>query len=153
MGATEIQADDELAAAREASQNGNGELQADGRDLPDGAADDPEVSEEEDGQLFVVEHGQRVTLSNLVKRGLPVRYEFKLSAKGVKGSGDMGLIGFGDPDITLLVPARAGKVEIDPTYDGDGTVKSVTIRAHVKPLTVYDVRSEAARMVLGGESA
>jgi hypothetical protein len=113
------------------------------------AALDTEVGEEDDGQtLFVLEGGRQVTLGTLVKRGTSILYEFKMDGKAVKGR-DMSLIPFDDPDMVLVVPVRAGKVETDPTYNDDGTVKHVTVRAHVKPKTVYDARSQAARAVLG----
>jgi hypothetical protein len=109
-----------------------------------------EMDEEGDGQfLFVLEEGKKVTFDTLYERGTPVLYEFVLGSKGVKGAGDMGLIAFSDPDILLLVPARAGKIEVAPTYDGDGLVKHVTVRAHVKPLTVFDAHSAAGREALG----
>lgn len=99
----------------------------------------------------MLEHGEHVTLGTLIKRGTSVLYEFKLGGKAVKGGGAMGLLSFDQPDMTLVVPVRAGKVEIDPTYDADGLVKHVTVRAHVKPKTVYDGRSAAGRTALLGE--
>jgi hypothetical protein len=49
------------------------------------------------------------------------------------------------------VPCRAGKTEVDPTYNPDGTVKKVVIRQNMKPITAYDARSEAGRVALTGE--
>ena len=82
------------------------------------------------------------------KRGTSIQYEVQLSGKSVKGK-DMSLVAFDDPELTLVVPVVAGKVVIDPTYDGDGNIKHVTVRAYLKPKTVYDARSQAARAVLG----
>ena len=110
-----------------------------------------ETSEEEDGQVFVIEQGRNVTLGTLIKRGTPVHYEFKLGGKAIKGAAGMGLLAFNDPEMTLVVPVRAGKVEIDPTYDAEDNVKHVTVRASVKPLMVYDSRTEAAQVALRGE--
>jgi hypothetical protein len=135
-------------AARDGSTNGSGEMPPREGD-PIGA----EPIEEEDGQYAfeIEEQGKRVTLGSLIKRGTPVKYEFKLGAKAIKGSGGMGLISFDDPEMTLVVPVRAGAVTVEPTYDGDGGIKHVTVRAAVKPLTCYDARSEAALIALRGE--
>jgi hypothetical protein len=109
-----------------------------------------EIDEAGDGQfLFVIEDGKKVTLDTLFERGTPVLYEFSLGSKSVKGSGTMGLIPFYDPEMLLLVPARAGKVTVEPTYDGNGILKHVTVRAQVKPLTVFDAKSSTARDALG----
>jgi hypothetical protein len=51
----------------------------------------------------------------------------------------------------MIVPGRAGKVVIDPTYDGEGQVTKVVIRQHFKPTMVYDARTEAGRVALTGE--
>lgn len=136
-----------------AEANGSGSDEA-ARKAAQAAADEAAAAgggtgEEDDGQLFVMEAGKTVTLGTLIKRGIPVEYEFRLDGKSVKGK-DMALIAFDDPEITLVVPARAGKVVADPTYDADGALKSVTVRAHVKPKLVYDARTEAARAALGG---
>jgi hypothetical protein len=118
-------------------------------DAEDAGRKEPETGEEEDGQLFVVEQGKRVTLANLYARSTPVEVVFKFQGRSVKGGAETGLIPFSDPELTLIVPARAGKVEIDPTYDAEGNVSKVTIRPHVRAITVYDSRSEAARRLLG----
>lgn len=111
---------------------------------------EPATEQEDDGQVaFVMEHGKRVTLSSLVKKGIPVKYAFNMNGKSVQGGKAMGLISFSDPDLMLVVPARAGKVEIDPTYNDDGEVKEVTIRVNVKPRYVYDAQSDAGRQALG----
>lgn len=118
-------------------------------DMANGA--DEEHGEEDDGQLFVLEEGKTVTLGTLIKRGTPVEYEFKLSGKAIPGAKGMGLISFADPERTLIVPGRAGKVEVDPTYAPDGSVKKVNVRVHFKPTTAYDARTEAGRVALRGE--
>lgn len=149
--------DAEHAKLEESDQDAIDAVNATGdADLGDGAGRSiedlaDEHGEEEDGQLFVMEEGRKVTLGTLIKRSTPVEYEFKLGGKAVKGGGNMGLISFTDPDITLIVPGRAGKVEVDPTYNPDGSVKKVTIRAHVKPITAYDSRTEAGIAALRGE--
>lgn len=132
--------------AAEAAEESNGG----GRSIEARAANgEAETGEEDDGQLFVVESGRKVTLSTLYGRGTPVEIEFKLGSKGVKGGQDTGLISFMDPDLVLIVPGRAGKVEVDPTYNPDGTVKKVVLRPHVKPVSAYDSRSDAGRALLG----
>lgn len=141
------QSDDEAAAALNATDDADvGD--AAGRSIEDLAEDH---QEEEDGQLFVMEEGRKVTLGTLIKRSTPVEYEFKMGSKGVKGGPGMGLISFTDPDLVLIVPVRAGKVEVDPTYHPDGSVKKVTIRMNVKPLTAYDAATEAGVAALRGE--
>jgi hypothetical protein len=107
--------------------------------------------EEDDGQLFVLEHGEQVRLSTLYARNTPVEYGFVLEGKTIKGGPGMGLIAFSDPHRTLIVPGRAGKVEVDPTYDGDGNVEKVTVRAHFKPTMAYDSRTEAGKVAFRGE--
>jgi hypothetical protein len=107
--------------------------------------------EEDDGQMFVMEGGSKVTIGTLIARKTPVLYEFKLGGKAIKGATGMGLLAFNDPEMTLVVPVRAGKVEVEPTYDAEGNVKHVTVRAHVKPTMVYDSRTEAAKVALRGE--
>lgn len=145
------EATNELAKRRQARAE-TGSNGTDPASIADRAAEG-EAEEEDDGQVaFVLEQGKRVTLGSLYRRGCPIEYEFKLSGKAVKGGSNMGLIGFEDPDLTLVVPVRAGKVEVDPTYTPEGSVKKVTVRAHVKPTAVYDARTEAARAVLTGEA-
>lgn len=107
------------------------------------------AGEEDDGQMFVFEQGRKVTLGTLVGRNVPVTYEIKLTGRTLKGPGN--LIAFSDPDVTLIAPARAGRVITDPTYNDDGSVKSVAITQHVKTLTFYDARTEAGRVALRGE--
>lgn len=114
------------------------------------AAAEP-FQQEDDGQTFMFEQGRKVTLGTLIARGVRVEYEIKLGGKAVKGKGEMGLIGFDSPEILLVVPGRAGKVEIDPTYDADGTIDKVTVRAHIKPQMVYDASTEAGQAALRGE--
>jgi hypothetical protein len=109
------------------------------------------AGEEEDGQLFVMENGVKIGLRDLIARNTPIFFEFKMDGKAMKGGQDMGLISFTEPDRVLVVPGRAGKIVTDPTYDGDGSIKHVTVRQHFKPSTVYDGRTEAARVALLGE--
>lgn len=147
--------DDELARRRAAAKKGDDGEGAD----PDresieakaAAAADVPTDEEDDGQaFFVMEHGKRVTLSTLYKRDVAVVIEFKLGSKAIKGGEGTGLVSFSDPDLLLVVPVRAGKVEIDPTYDTEGSVKKVTIRPNLKPTGgAYDARTNPARRLLG----
>lgn len=112
-------------------------------------------AEEADGQQtmldtfeLVQEKGRPVTIAQLIARGTPVIQEWKFEGKSSRGTG--GLIPFSSPDVLLLVDARAGKVEIDPTYDAEGSVEKVTIRPHVKAVRVYDARTEQARVRFNG---
>lgn len=139
--------------AKDANPKSNGKAHDDdaARSIEDLAGEEVGAGEEDDGQLFVMESGKSVTLGTLIKRGTPILYEFKLGGRAVKGAQGMGLLSFAEPDMTLVVPVRAGKVEVDPTYNNDGSVKHVTVRAHVKPTMVYDARTEAAQVALRGE--
>lgn len=143
-----------LTADQDAVDDFNAEPDADvgeaaGRSIEDLAAD-PDT--EDDGQAyFVLEDEKPVTIGSLIKRGTPVEYEFKLQSKAIPGAQGMSLMAFSDPERTLVVPGRAGKVEIDPTYNPDGSVKKVTVRASFKPLMAYDARSKAAEVALYGE--
>lgn len=123
------------------SSNGTGDPKSIADRVTDG--DEPDQ-----GELFVLEQGKKVTLASLYARSTPVVLEWKFTGKAVKGSGENGLISFDDPDIVLVVPARAGKVEIDPTYNDDGSIKHVTLRPNVKAKTVYDARSEGAKSLM-----
>ena len=134
-------------AAAKAPKNDAGDEEA--RRAAQAAADEAAVGQEPDGQLFVMEGGVKIGLSSLMERGTPVHYEFKLDSKGVKGGQGMGLISFSEPDRVLVVPGRGGKIETDPTYNGDGTLKSVTVRQHFKPSTVHDSKTEEAAAALG----
>jgi hypothetical protein len=147
---TITQAEREATADFDAKQNGAAATGDDERSREE-AEPAGQVGEEDDGQFFVLEEGRPVGLSTLVKRGTRVEYEFKLDGHGVPGATGMSLIGYADPDRIMVVPGRAGKVVVDPTYDGDGRVKKVTIRQHFKPTMVYDARTEAGRVALSGE--
>jgi hypothetical protein len=129
--------------------NGAGESIADRAAAAESAGGEgAETGTEPDGQdFFVVERGKRVTLSTLYNRGTKVTFETQLTGKVLKGPGS--LLAFSDPDITLVVPARAGKVEIDPVYDEDGGVKEVHVRQKVKAKTFFDSESDAGREALG----
>lgn len=116
-------------------------------DLANGAGE--EHGEEDDGQLFVMEQGRKVTLSSLIARNTPTTYEVKLTGRALKGPGS--LIAFSDPDVTLVALCRAGKVTTEPTYNEDGTVKSVHVQQEIKTRTFYDARTEAAQVALRGE--
>lgn len=136
------------AAEAHAGSNGGGKGAEPGESL-EGLAQ--QTGEEDDGQVFVMENGVKLGLSSLVKRGTPVHYEFKMDGKGMKGGEGMGLISFEDPERTLIVPGRGGKIVTDPTYGPDGVVKHVTVRQHFKPTMVYDSRTEAGQVALRGE--
>ncbi len=128
----------------------NGHGPAENVEPPEGV-DLESLGDDPQDELFVLEGEKRVTLSQLISRSTPVEYEFKLGGKAVRGALGMSLVSFSEPDLTLVVPVRAGKVIVDPTYDADGAVKSVKVRVEVKPKRVYDSRSDAARQVLLGE--
>lgn len=129
-------------------------LNGNGRSIEDRAAEgDNELEPDAQEELFVLEGGKKVTISNLYGRGTPVMVEWQLSGKNLKGSGETGLLSYSDPDLLLVVPARAGKVEIDPTYNDDGSVKHVTLRQSLKARTFYDAQTEAAQLLLRGEPA
>jgi hypothetical protein len=110
---------------------------------------DPEDSPASQQELFVLENGERVTIGKLISRNTPIEYRFNLNSKSISGGDSMGLVGFSDPNMTLVVPCRAGKVIVDPTYLPDGTVEKVRITANFKPITAFDSRSDNARAVLG----
>ena len=152
----EIDRENEAQAARLAAEQD--ELDAGGDPDPDrnGDGSDQQFPEPDDAgdpqeELFVFEHGEQVKLSTLYSKGTPVEYELKLSGKAFGGGTGMGLLAFTDPERTLIVPGRAGKVEVDPTYNPDGTVKKVKVRQHFKPATAYDSRTDAGRAALVGE--
>jgi hypothetical protein len=108
-----------------------------------------DVDDDGQGALFVMEKGVKLGLGQLIARNTKIEYEFKLGGKGIKGAAGMGLLSFTDPERTLVVPGRAGKIEVEPTYDGDGSIAKVVIRAHFKPLMAYDASTEAGRVALG----
>lgn len=128
-----------------------------GRSIAERAGDEPEASEtseaSEPEELFVLEQGRRVTVSQLVARGIPIEYRVTMNSKSLKGGGDMGLLSYKDPDILLVVPARQGKVVHDPTYSEEGDVTKVTIRVNFKPLTAHDATSREGRALLGLEES
>lgn len=139
---------------REREALGMGANGPDGRSIVDRAGDplpDPYADPEE--ELFVLEHGRRVTIGQLIPRGTTVEYRVNLNAKSIKGGGDMGLLSFGDPDILLVVPARQGKVIPNPTYDEDGNLEKVTLVVNFKPLAAHDATSREGRALLGVEEA
>jgi hypothetical protein len=125
------------------------EMEANGT-TPDG--DEDERGEDPPELFELYEHGKRVTLATLYARNTPVEFEFILGGKGIKGAAGMGLVAFTDPDLTLVVPGRAGKVEVDPTYDADGNIKKVRIAQHFKPRMAYDARTEAGQVAVTGEA-
>jgi hypothetical protein len=137
--------------------NGNGGHAATLADGGEAAAQQPRSmedieragGEEDDGQMFVFEQGRKVTLGTLIGRGTPVTYEVKLTGRTLKGPGN--LIAFNDPDVTLVALGRAGRVITDPTYNDDGSVKSVHVQQEIKTRTFYDARTDAARVALDGE--
>ncbi len=110
-----------------------------------------EGDEYEQEELFVLEQGRRVTISNLIARNTPIEYRMTLNSRSFRGGGDMGLLPFSSPEILLIVPARQGKVIAEPTYDEGGEVEKVTIRCNFKPLTAHDATSAEGRALLGLE--
>lgn len=142
---------DELAAKRRNGSAAGGSAATRGEQAQIDGTEGVAGGQDDDGQLFAFEHGRKVTLGTLIGKKTPVEYEFKMQAKGIPGAAGMNLMAFDDPDRVLVVPGRAGKVEVDPTYDGEGNVKKVTVRANFKPSMAYDSRSEAAQVALAGE--
>ena len=147
---------DELSQARErlgvpAQDINPNDPNPNGRSLADRAGDEPEPAEQE--ELFVLEQGRRVTLSQMISRGTTIEYRVTMNTKSIKGGNDMGLLPFNSPDILLVAPARQGKVTIDPTYNEDGDVLKVTVRVSFKPLTIHDATSVEGRALLGLEDA
>lgn len=124
-----------------------------GRSIAERALDDLPENQADPEELFVLEQGRRVTISQLVARGTTVEYRVTLNSKSLRGGGDMGLLSYNDPDILLVVPARQGKVVHDPTYTEDGDVEKVTVRVNFKPLTVHSATSLEGRALLGLEEA
>ena len=61
----------------------------------------------------------------------------------------MGLLPFSNADVTLVVPARQGKVSVDAKYDDSGYIERVTVRANFRPLTAHDVNSPEGQALLG----
>jgi hypothetical protein len=133
--------DDQPKAAHDAEPN----LRAvDG----DGKADAlDETPEQEEFEFDIPEGTRTVSHRELIARNTPIIVEWKFEGRSVRGR-KRGLIPFANPDVVLVVPARAGKVEIDPTYDDDGNVTKVTLRPHVKARTVMDARTEEARQTV-----
>lgn len=149
------QTEREAAADFEASVDGHAATLAEGGEA---AAERPRSmedletaagGEEDDGQFFVFEQGRKVTLGTLIGRNVPVTYEVKLTGKVLRGPGS--LIAFSEPDVMLVVPSRGGKVEVDPVYAEDGSVKEVHVRQNIKARTFYDARTDAASAALNGE--
>lgn len=133
--------------------NGNGGSSKDRAAAAGEEEDDTET--EDDGQMALVvgsEGGREVTLGNLVRRNTPITLGFKMTGKAAPGIG--GMLGFANPDVTLLVPARAGAVVTDPTYGTDESgaevVKSVKLTQELRPKQVLNAQTKEARAMLLG---
>lgn len=134
--------DDELAKRRKNGTAAGGSV-ADRALAAEQAALDGEdgesIAEADDGQYFVWERGTKITLSTLVKRGVPVEHAFVFGGKRVKGRG--GLMGF-DDEVLNVVRFLPGPVRIVPTRDDDEKVTKVVIENHVVAKTVTPLDSE-----------
>ncbi|HEX7088710.1 MAG TPA: hypothetical protein VF192_01160 [Longimicrobiales bacterium] len=122
-----------------------------GRTGKSAAETTPEETEEEedDGQFtFIVEEkGKALKFSDLIKRGTPVEYAYKLSGKAIPNVSG-GLI---DPYKTSHVLVADCVVDsVKPAYirKGDGTVEKVTIYVELKPRIVQQAFSEAGQHLL-----
>lgn len=127
---------DELARARakakaEAQENGNGASSIDDQKPP--------IDEADDGQMFVWEQGQKVTLGTLIKRGVTVEHAFVFGGKRLKGRG--GLIGH-DEDVFVVVRGVVGKTSIMPTRDDQERVTKVTVETHIASKVVLPADSD-----------
>lgn len=136
--------DDELAARRGGGR-GNGGSMAERAaaaqaklDAEDGKGE-PDVGEEDDGQMFVWEQGRKVTLGTLIARGISVEHAFVFGGRRSKGSG--GLMAFGEKPL-MIVRGGVGPVKIVPTYDSDEKIESVVIEQHVVAKIVQPVDSD-----------
>lgn len=105
------------------------------------AAGEEPLDEADDGQLFVWEQGQKVTLSNIIDRKVPVEHAFVFTGKRIKGRG--GLMAL-DEQPVMVVRGMAGPVRVVPTHDGDGKVTKVVIEQSVAAVVVHPAASEEA---------
>lgn len=126
------------------SQNGNGE----GKSLEDLENE----RTEHDGQVsFVWEHGRKVPISSIVKRGTDVEYKVKFGGVSVKGRGEP--IPLETKDMLLIGRYYSGGLNFVPSHDDEGNVDKVTIYATIKPQgPPVDVTSPEGRLVLGSPS-
>lgn len=151
-----------LDAKREAKKNGGGG----GGSMADRAAEEQRRLDEEDGKLsvgaagdasgdasaaedelpFVWEQGRKVTLANLIARGVPVEHWFVFGGKRSKGAG--GLMGF-DAKPLMVVRGKPGPVKIVPTYKDDETVEKVAIENHVAAVIVTPADSDEGMSMIG----
>lgn len=159
--------DDEVAAAR-AKRNGSGngrptpeELAGGGPADPDGGGQSLEDMEangtaqtttEDDGQVaFVWEHGRKVPLTGIVKRGTPVEYRVRFGGLSVKGKGTP--VPLDAKDLLLVGRYFSGGLNFVPTHDDEGNVEKVTVFATLKPQgPPVDVGSPEGALVLGPPS-
>jgi hypothetical protein len=105
-------------------------------------ADGPREPEEEgeQGELFVWEQGRKVTLGNLISKGVPVEYAFVFGGKRLKGNGQ--LIGMED-DVLMISRGKMGHTKLVPTRNDDETVKSVVVEVQVVPKVLQNADTEA----------
>ena len=115
-------------------------------------AGDPEtkVGEEEDGQ-FVIDagDGKRITLGSMIPRGTPIEYRVVMGSKSIGAKG--GLIDPNDTNIMLLVRGVVGDVDVTFKRNEDESIEKAIVYVTIKPKTVYNAKTEAARVMLGGE--
>jgi hypothetical protein len=127
-------------------QDGDGGQSID--DLADEQANgDTSGGEEDDGQLFVWEHGRKVTLGTLIARNIPVEHAWVFGGSRRKGRGGLPPL---DGDVLLVMRGKPAKVAIVPTRDDDEKVTKVTIEVHLAAKVVEPADSEEALGMLAG---
>lgn len=130
-----------------------------GAPLEEKADEGADPEEESDGQLVfeTFEAGKKVTLGNLVQRGTPVSYRFKVTGKSVpsiKG----GLIDPYSTSVPLIADCVVDADTVQYVRDDQQKVKEVIVYMTLKPRQVADLRTEQgqvwlAEMMKGVEDA
>lgn len=147
--ADELKRRRELAAARERaeeeatgmSDHGDG----DGKRGKPIDGQEPEIGEEDDGQMFVWEQGSKVTLGTLISRGVAVEHAFVFGGKRLKGRG--GLVSFND-DVLVVCRGIVGKTSLVPTRDDQERVTKVVVETHIAAKVVVPADSEDGMSLL-----
>jgi hypothetical protein len=99
-----------------------------------------QIGEEADGQLFVWEQGRKVSLGNLIPRGVDIENVFVFTGKRVKGKG-ANLMALDESGL-LLVRFLSGGPRPVPTHDENEKVTKVTVEQHVITKTVTAIESQ-----------
>lgn len=110
------------------------------------------IDEEHDGQLAweVEPGGKRMTLGSLIPRNVPVEYKVKVAGKSISLKG-----GLNDPTVEQLTVSSLviSKFEIAYIRDEQGQITKVIVYEHKVPKTINPAKSEAAQLMLHGQSA